>query len=72
MKYRHPATPYDLDVLAFLFLRYRLRALGVRFEDFACADDLGKLQALHKARLRLRDWHQNPRLAPLGGTICLN
>lgn len=61
----------DLDRLAAVFIRWRLRSLGLTFEQFLAASPERRARYVAAGRRRLRDWHNNPRFIA-GRTITLN
>lgn len=54
-------TNVHLDHLAEQFIRWRLRTLGLTFEQFAAVPPRQRQQYLKQQRQRLRDWRDNPR-----------
>lgn len=61
----------DLDRLAVQFLRWRLRSLGLTFEQFVAASPQWRQHYVAAQRRRLRDWRHNPRTI-VGLSILLN
>jgi hypothetical protein len=60
---------HHLDRLAALFLRWRLRSLGLTFEQFVAASPKRRQHYVAAQRRRLRDWRHNPRT--MAGLIIL-
>ena len=61
----------DLDRLAAVFIRWRLRSLGLTFEQFVAASPTQRARYIAAQRQRLRHWQNHPRQVA-GTAIHLN